>query len=114
MMPANSFAPFMRDFPAAAMGRHGVTGTLAVVCLFVLVAIPAAARRGALHLPGYSGLSMLSFVVAVVVGYVAGRPGIKGGAIGIALSFLFFVLLAAGIGCVLALAFYRPRPDERS
>lgn len=89
-----------------------ILGALLVVCAAILIAIPVAARRGKLHMPGYSGLSMLCILVALGFGYIAGRNGIKGTAVGIALSFVFFALLAAGIGCILALAVYKRKPVE--
>lgn len=92
--------------------RLGLIAPLGVVCVFVLVAIPAAAAKGKLHMPGYSGLSMLLLLVALLFGYIAGRPRITGHPIGVIFSFIFFVAIAAAIGCILALAFYRRKPLE--
>lgn len=99
---------------AFAAQRLGLVAPLAVVCLFVLVAIPVAAAKGKLHMPGYSGLSMLLLLVALLFGYIAGRPSVTGHPIGIVFSFLFFVLIAAAIGCILALAFYRRKRLEET
>lgn len=112
-----NFAPIHPSMAATlvfAVPHLGLIAPLAAVCFFVLVAIPVAAAKGKLHMPGYSGLSMLLLLVALLFGYIAGRPSITGHPVGIILSFLFFVAIAAAIGCIVALAFYRRKPLEET
>jgi hypothetical protein len=80
---------------------------LLCVCGIVIVAIPVAALRGKLHMPGYAGLALLSLVVGLVLGKISATASIKGTPAGIALSAIFFVLIAVTIGSVFALACYR-------
>jgi hypothetical protein len=80
---------------------------LTLVCVAILIAIPSAASQGRLHIPGYAGIAILSFGMAMVFGWLA-RPGRVTGVIsGTLLAVVFFLLMAAGVGSVLALLFYR-------
>jgi hypothetical protein len=94
--------------------RPGILVPLVIFCAAILITIPAAARRGKLHMPGYAAYALLAFLVAIGIGYLSGRHGIRGTAAGVVLGFVFFGLIAAVIGCILALAFYRGKPEEQN
>jgi hypothetical protein len=93
------------------MANLPVLVPLALGSLSILIAIPWAAARGRLHIPGYVGLAFLTFAIALLVGRVAGVRGITGTTAGVVLSVAFFLLIAAAVGCVLALFFYRHPPE---
>ena len=76
-------------------------------CVVIVTAIPAAAARRRLHIPGYVGLAFLSFMVALLAGKFSGRAGVTGTSSGIFLSILFFFLMATAVGSVVALFFYK-------
>jgi hypothetical protein len=80
---------------------------LVLACGAVAVFIPASAFKGRLHIPGYVGIAFLTFLLAMLVGKLSGARSIAGTRSGIVLSLLFFVLVAAAVGSVLALFFYR-------
>jgi hypothetical protein len=84
---------------------------LALGFFAILIAIPWAAARGKLHVPGYVGLAFLTFAVALLLGRVAGARAITGTTVGVLLSVAFFLLIAAAVGCVVALFFYRHPPE---
>lgn len=113
MLPETSCASLV--FAAVLLNppRPGILVPLVILCAVILIAIPVGAARGKLHMPGYAGFALLAFVVAVGIGYVSGRHGIRGTALGVVLGFLFFGLIAAGIGCIFALAFYRSKSQEQ-
>lgn len=77
----------------------------------ILIAIPWAAARGKLHIPGYVGLAFLTFAIALLLGRIAGAHAITGTTAGVLLSVAFFLLIAAAAGCVVALFFYRHLPE---
>jgi len=84
---------------------------LSIVCIAVVIAIPAAAARARLHVPGYVGLAFLSFALALVLGWLSGTRVISGTTTGFLLSIVFFILIAAAVGSVVALFFYRHPPE---
>jgi hypothetical protein len=88
-----------------------VIAPLILACVLILVAIPVAAARGKLHVPGYVGLAFLAFLTAFVIGRISGAHSIAGTPLGTFLSLLFFLLMAAAVGCVLALFCYRNSPE---
>jgi hypothetical protein len=85
---------------------------LALGSLAILIAIPWAAARGRLHIPGYVGLAFLTFAIALLLGRVAGARAVTGTTAGVLLSVAFFLLIAAAVGCVAALFFYRHPPES--
>jgi hypothetical protein len=85
---------------------------LAVSSLLILIAIPWAAARGKLHIPGYVGLALITFAVGFLVGRLAGAHRIAGTVAGVAFSVTFFLLIAVGVGCVLAVFFFRHPPES--
>jgi hypothetical protein len=91
------------------LGPHSaILISLILVCLAILIAIPFAASQGWLHIPGYAGTAILCFGMALVCGWLA-RPGRVTGVIpGTFVAVVFFLLMAAAVGSVLALLFYRP------
>lgn len=84
---------------------------LTVACLVVVAAIPSAARRGKLNLPAYGGMAIAAAVIGFLLGHVAGIHQVRGTPLGVGISILFFLLIAAALGCLLSLAFYRPPPS---
>jgi len=72
--------------------------------------IAVSALRGKLHIPGYVGLAFLAFAIAFILGRIAGARSVTG-TLGVSLSIAFFLLMAAALGCVLALFFYRQPPE---
>jgi hypothetical protein len=84
---------------------------LTIACLAVIVAIPIAAARGHLHIPAYAGLGFLSFLLALLIGWLSGMGTISGTITGFCLSVLFFLLIACAAGCILAFFFYRNLPE---
>jgi hypothetical protein len=76
-------------------------------CVAIVTAIPVAAAKRKLHIPGYVGLAFLSFIVALLAGKFSGRAGITGTPSGVFLSILFFFLMATAVGSVVALFFYK-------
>jgi hypothetical protein len=84
---------------------------LSIACFATIIVVPLAASRSRLHIPGYVGLAFLASILGFVCGRISGIRGVAGTPWGVLLSFLFFLLLAFVIGCVLALFFYRDPPE---
>ena len=84
---------------------------VAVVCVFVVLAVLFAASRGKLHIPGYVGLALVSFAVAFICGRISGAHSVRGTRSGEILSIVFFLLVAVAVGSVLAIFFYREPPE---
>ena len=99
------------EYLATSTTNFSFVVPLTVTCIAVVVAIPVAANRSRLHIPGYVGIAFLAFVLGLLAGRLSGAHAITGTSIGIALSLLFFLLIAVAIGSVLALFFYRDPPD---
>ena len=89
----------------------GRTALLIFVCLAVVLALVAGARKGVLHVPGYIGMAMFAFVVALVLGWLSGIHRIRGSPLGVILSVLFFLLISVSAGSILAIFFFRPPPE---
>jgi hypothetical protein len=87
--------------------RRLIVFPLIFMCIVIVVAIALAAFRGKLHVPGYIGLAGLTFVVSIIVGKLAGFRHIAGTPVGIILSFIFYLLISAALGSVIALFVYR-------
>jgi len=103
-MTLASFAAFTMRLPILVL--------LILACLFLVIAIPFAASRGKLHIPGYIGIAFLAGATGFLLGWLSGAPGVQGTATGIFLSIVFFLLVATVIGSVLSLFLYR-RPSEK-
>jgi hypothetical protein len=87
--------------------RRFIVFPLILMCIVIVVAIVLAAFRGKLHVPGYIGLAGLSFVVSIFLGKLSGSRHIAGTPVGIILSFVFYLLISAALGSVIALFVYR-------
>ena len=105
-------------FEAIALANFALYGIklavvipMAFLCITVMLAIPMAASRGKLHIPGYVGIAILAFGIGLLSGRLAGAQGIAGRKVATVLSVAFFVLLAAAVGSLLALFVYR-HPSE--
>ena len=96
---------------AAIAAKLPVVMPLILGCLSIVVVISWAAAGGKLHIPGYAGLAFLTFAIAFLLGRVTGARGITGTTAGVFVTFAFFLLVAAGVGCILALFFYRDSPE---
>jgi hypothetical protein len=97
-------------FPPArvsVVANLSVVAPLFLACAAIIVAVPVAAAKSKLHIPGYVGFAFLSFVIGLLLGKVAGARGITGTLTGLFLSIIFSLLIATAVGCVLALFFYR-------
>jgi hypothetical protein len=90
-----------------AVPRAALLVPLAMVCLATVAGLCVAASKSFLHIPAYVGLAFFSFAAAMVVGHYSGAANISGTPTGLALSVLFFLLIATAVGSVLALFFYR-------
>jgi hypothetical protein len=84
---------------------------LGVACIFVVVAVPYAASRGRLHIPGYVGLALASFIAAFILGRISGTHSVSGTRTGLGLAIACFLLAAVAVGSVIALFFYRDRAE---
>ena len=84
---------------------------LLLACLAILIAIPFAAARGKLHVPGYVGFAGLTFLLALLAGWLSGLRAVTGTVGGFVLAILCFLLAATAVGCVLALFFHRQTPQ---
>jgi hypothetical protein len=85
---------------------------LAIACAAIVVAVPVGASKGKLHVPGYVGLALSTFVTGLIFGRIAGTRTISGSPAGVLLSVLFFLFVATALGSILALFFYRPVQEE--
>ena len=101
-------------FPALWAVNLGVVVPLALSCLVLVAVIPAAAWRGRLNVPVYALLLFASAFVAFIVSKLAGTESIHGTIIGIVLSFIFFLLVAAAAGSFFGIFFYRQPTDNSS
>lgn len=90
----------------------GVIIPLALSCLVVGVVIPAAAWRGRMSVPFYALMLFAASFVAYGIGKLAGAQSVHGTALGIVISFIFFLLVAAAVGSFLGIFFYRQPTDE--
>ena len=97
---------------ASALPKPGLFVPLILVCLGVVLALAASARKGVLHVPGYIGAALFAFVIALVFGWLAGVQRIRGSPLGVILSILFFLLISVSVGSVLSIFFFRPPPES--
>ncbi len=95
-----------------AAPKLGIVIPLIIVCLLIIIAIPVAARFGKLTIPVSGCMAVGGFLVGLLVGYLAGISRLRGTTLGIALSVLFFLLIAWAVGCLLGVFFYREPSEE--
>lgn len=91
---------------AADSVRAAILIPLAIGCFVIVLLGPIAALRGVLHIPAYCGFALLFLVSGLVIGKLAGMQ-IRGSLPGVCLSVIFFLTMAACLGSVLAIFFYR-------
>jgi hypothetical protein len=111
-LPFAAFSPVLlpQIWFALVLSKRSVVISLSILCIAIVVGIPAAAARARLHVPGYVGLAFLSFALALLLGWLSGAHAIAGTTSGLLLSIVFFLLIAATVGSVIALFFYRHPP----
>jgi hypothetical protein len=90
----------------------GVIVPLVLSCLVLVVVIPSAAWRGNLSVPVYALMMFVSGFVAYGVGKLAGAESVRGTALGVVVSFIFFLLVATAAGCFFGIFFYRHRAED--
>ncbi len=90
----------------------GVIFPLSLSCLVLVVVIPAAAWRGKMSVPVYALIMFVSAFVAFGMGRIAGWQSVHGTILGVVVSFIFFLLVAAAVGCFLGIFFYRHPSDD--
>lgn len=100
-------------FPALSSINLGVIVPLSLSCLVAVVVIPAAAWRGKLNVPVYALMLFASAFVAYATGKLAGTQSVQGTALGVVISFIFFLLVATAAGSFFGIFFYR-QPTEDS
>lgn len=65
-----------------------------------------------MSVPFYALMLFVASFVAYGIGKLAGAQSIHGTALGIVISFIFFLLVAAAVGSFLGIFFYRQPTDE--
>lgn len=108
-----SFAS-LEAFPALWAVNFGVVVPLALSCLVLVAVIPSAASRGRLNVPVYALMLFASAFVAFGVSKLAGAASVHGTTLGIVISFIFFLLVAAAVGSFFGIFFYRQPTDDSS
>lgn len=100
------------NFPALLAVNLGVIVPLALSCLVLVAVIPSAAWRGKLNVPAYALILFAASFVAYGIGKAAGAESIHGTALGVVISFIFFLLVATALGSFLGIFFYRQPTDD--
>ena len=83
---------------------------LALSCLAIMVILPISAARSRLHIPGWVGFALFSFVLSYTCARISGVHGFVGRPTGVFFSIACFLFLAAALGSVIALFFYKDPP----
>jgi hypothetical protein len=83
---------------------------LALSCFAIMVILPISAARGRLHIPGWVGFALFSFVLSYTCARISGVHGMVAHPTGVAFSIACFLFLAAALGSILALFFYKDPP----
>lgn len=95
--------------------NFGVILPLALSCLVLIAVIPSAALRGKLNAPAYGLILFGAAVAAFFTGKLAGAESVHGTTLGVVVSFIFFLLVAAAVGCFFGMLIYRqPSFDSES
>jgi hypothetical protein len=112
MIPAAMLSvPLGSGIIVEAGAKSRVIAPLIAACLAIAIAIPVAAVRSKLHMPGYIGIAILAFVASLLFGEISGMRRIAGSIAGIVLSIACFLSIAVCVGAVLALVFYHDPPE---
>jgi hypothetical protein len=82
---------------------------LTIACLAVVLVLSLLASKGKLHIPGYIGIAFLAFILSLIFGKLSGMKAVHGSITALALSVACYLCIAATIGSLVALAFYRER-----
>jgi hypothetical protein len=83
---------------------------LVAACFAIVLLVPIGAFQGKLHIPAYCGFALFALAFGLVVGKIAGTQ-IPGSFLGVGLSIVFFVVMAACLGSILAIFVYRQREE---
>ncbi len=103
-----SFA-FLLAFAARPLNLELVI-PLALSCLAIMVILPISAARSRLHIPGWVGFALFSFVLSYTCARISGLHSYVGRPSGIGFSIACFLFLSAALGSVIALFFYKDPP----
>lgn len=82
---------------------------LLIACFAIVLAVPIAAFQGRLHVPAYCGFALLALIFGLIAGKIGGAQ-VPGSLPGVCFSIVFFLAMAACLGSILAIFFYR-QPD---
>jgi hypothetical protein len=88
-----------------------IVAPLLIACLSVVISLGVFASRGKLHMPAYVGIAFLAFAFSLLFGSLASIKGIRGSAVAVALSIACYLCIAATVGSIVALLFYRQPPE---
>jgi hypothetical protein len=83
---------------------------LALSCLAIMIILPISAARSRLHIPGWVGFALFSFVLSYTCARISGAHSFVGRPTGVFFSIACFLFLAAALGSVIALFFYKDPP----
>lgn len=92
--------------------KTGVIIPLGAACMVLIVLIPSAAWRGRMSVPIYALMALAAGLTALGVGHLAGAETVRGTPLGVVISIMFFLLIAAALGCFLGILFYRQPPQD--
>lgn len=110
------FVPFKAPLAVALFAANPRGINLEIViplvlsCLAIMVILPISAARSRLHIPGWVGFALFSFVLSYTCARISGVHSFVGRPTGVAFSIACFLFLAAALGSVLALFFYKDPP----
>jgi hypothetical protein len=83
---------------------------LALSCLAIMIILPISAARSRLHIPGWVGFALFSFVLSYTCARISGTHSFVGRPTGVFFSIACFLFLAAALGSIIALFFYKDPP----
>jgi hypothetical protein len=95
---------------AARPLNYEIIAPLILASLAIMIILPIAAARSRLHIPGWVGFAFLTFILSYTCARISGVTGFVGRPTGILFSILCFLFLAAALGSVIALFFYKDPP----
>jgi hypothetical protein len=83
---------------------------LALSCFAIMVILPISAARSRLHIPGWVGFALFSFVLSYTCARISGVHSFVGKPAGVFFSIACFLFLASALGSIIALFFYKDPP----